>query len=357
MILASVVALLCGGGASARTTPDDWVRGFNFTDWSPDFYASPTAAESLRQLQATGANAVALIPTWYQASRKATTIAPDSQLSPTDQSIAAIVARAKAAGLRVFLRPVVDSEGITPRFDFDPASPQAWFRSYRRFIDHYATLAQTLGVDMLSVGHEYHRLDGPRFTTSWRRVIAGVRRRFHGPLTYGANSDDAWTHVRFWDDLDVIGIDAYFSLSTGHTLGVPRIVSHWRKFTDRRGTTHRYLNAMATLSRRDHKPIVFTEVGYPSTRDALVKPWNPGKSYDAVSQQRAFEALFRALADKCWFRGLYIWDWSANPAAGDPRDADHTPQGKPAAHTIQDWFTASTPRAAGAARRRARCSS
>lgn len=358
VVVAVVAALLVvssrGGGAPTIGVPADWIKGFNFTNWSPHSYGRAGAAKSLRRLRATGADAIALIPTWYQSSPQATRIAPDRRRSPTDHSIAVAVRRAKAAGLRVFLRPVVDDQGHTPRLDFVPASPQAWFQSYRAFIYHYARLARRLRVNMLSVGHEYHRLDGPGFTGSWLKVIAGVRRRYHGPITYGANGDDAWTHIGFWKALDVIGIDAYFALSTGDNPSVSQIVSRWHEFTDAGGTTHRYLDRMGALSRRYHKPIVFTEVGYPSTPDALAEPWVSGRSYAADQQERGFEALFQALAGKCWFRGLYIWDWSTDPSAGGRGDGDYTPEGKPAARTIRRWFTTSAPSTAG--RRPARCS-
>ena len=71
------------------------------------------------------------------------------------------VTRAKRLGLRVFLRPTVETGDGTPRAELHPRSTRAWFRSYRRFIEHYASLAQRLGVDMLSVGLEYQSLDGP----------------------------------------------------------------------------------------------------------------------------------------------------------------------------------------------------
>ena len=119
----------------------------------------------------------------------------------------------------MFLRPAVDTKDRTARAALRPRSVRAWFRSYRRFIQHYASLAERLDVDMLSVGLEYRSLDGPAHAADWRRVIRAVRARFSGSLTYGANGADAWTRVRFWDALDLIGIDAYFPLSKG---GSPR---------------------------------------------------------------------------------------------------------------------------------------
>jgi hypothetical protein len=312
--------------------------GFNFTTWSPDGYASAPADESLRRLAATGANSIALIPTWYQRSRRSTRIEPDADRSPTDESLGVTVARARQLGLNVFLRPVVDSKDGVARAALQPRSVTAWFRSYRRFIEHYARLAERLDVDLLSVGLEYRSLDGPASTAEWRRVIRGVRARFNGRLTYGANGADAWTRVRFWDALDLIGIDAYFSLSNGGTPGEREIVRRWSRFTDRFGVTHHYLGRMGQLARRQRKPIVFNELGYPSSVHALSTPWSTGGRFSGSAQRRALNAAFRALSGRRWFRGVYIWEWSADPRSGGRGDTGHTPQGKPAEGSIRAWF-------------------
>jgi hypothetical protein len=313
-------------------------RGFNFTTWSPDEYASSRADESLRRLAATGANSVALIPTWYQRSRSSTRIEPDGDRTPTDKSLAVLVARARSLGLRVFLRPIVDTKDGTARAALEPRSARAWFRTYRRFIQHYARLAERLQVDMLSVGLEYRSLDGPAFTAAWRRVIKGIRRRFSGPLTYGANGADAWNGVRFWDALDVIGIDAYFALSNRGTPSETEIVTHWSRFTDSSGVTHRYVRRMGELAHRHRKPIVFTELGYPSSVHAAAAPWRTGGRFSGAAQRRALNAAFRALSERRWFQGVYIWEWSADPRSGGRGETGHTPQGKPAERSIRAWF-------------------
>jgi hypothetical protein len=313
-------------------------RGFNFTTWSSDEYAGPGAAESLSRLASTGANSVALIPTWYQRSRKSTRIEPDPHRSPTDESLAVTVARARSLGLKVFLRPTVDTKDGAWRATLRPRSVRAWFRSYRRFIQHYARLAERLRVEMLSVGLEYRSLDGPARTADWRRTIRGVRALFNGRLTYGANGADAWTRVRFWDALDLIGIDAYFPLSNGRAPAEAEIVRRWSRFTDRSGVTHRYLGRMGQLARRHRKPIVFTELGYPSSVHATARPWQTGGRFSAAAQRRALDAAFRALGHRRWFAGLYIWEWSADPRSGGGGDTGHTPQGKPAERSIGTWF-------------------
>ena len=303
-------------------------RGFNFTTWSSDEYASHHAARSLNGLAATGADSVALITSWYQRTARSTRMRRSVGRTPTDRSLVRAVTRAKRLGLRVFLRPTVETGDGTPRAELQPRSTRAWFRSYRRFIEHYASLAQRVGVDMLSVGLEYQSLDGPGNAADWRRVIAAVRLRFTGQLTYGAIGADAWSRVRFWDALDFIGIDAYFPLSASGTPGAGVIASRW----------NRYLRPIERLADREGKPIVFTELGFPSSVRAAAQPWSTGGRYSGGAQRRALDGTFRALAGRPWLGGLYIWEWQANPRSGGPGETGHTPQGKPAERSFATWF-------------------
>jgi hypothetical protein len=323
-----VLSANAASGPRTGVAAGSWARGFNFTNWTPDGYATPAAASSLAQLRATGADTVALIPTWYQARRDSTTIAPDRDKSPTDASLTVAVALAHANGLKVFLRPLVDATTPVSRTDFDPRSPAAWFASYERFIYHYASLAQRLGVDTFSVGAEFTSLDGPRYEAQWRLIIAGVRRRFHGPLTYSANTRAAWEHVRFWDALDAIGVDTYFPLAHG-TPSTADLVGRWRAS---------YLPPMAALAARYAKGVVLTELGYPSTTTALWTPWESRGRYSATAQQRGLDAALRAFTATRWFGGAMIWDWSTDPRAGGAGRTNYTPQHKPAQATVERWF-------------------
>jgi hypothetical protein len=327
-------------GPRPATAERSWARGFNFTNWTPDGYATPAAAASLAEMRATGADTVALIPTWYQAYRDSTAIAPDPEKSPTDASLTIAVALAHANGLKVFLRPLVDAVGPVSRTDFDPRSPDAWFASYERFIDHYAILAQRLGADTLSVGAELTSLDGPQYDAQWRRIIAGVRRRFHGALTYSANTRAAWDHVRFWDALDAIGVDAYFPLARG-TPSTADLVARW-------GAS--YVPPMAALAARYGKRVLLTELGYPSATTASWTPWESRGGYSATAQQRGLDAALRAFTSQPWFGGAMVWDWSVDPRAGGAGDTDYTPQHKPAQATLEHWFGGPRP----ALRRRVR---
>jgi len=47
----------------------------------------------------------------------------------------------------------------------------------------------------------------------WKKLIQNIRKIYSGQLTYAANFDN-YQNIAFWEDLDVMGINAYFKLRT-----------------------------------------------------------------------------------------------------------------------------------------------
>jgi hypothetical protein len=353
----AVLVLLClipATPAAAAGVPASWDRGFNFTAWWSDHYASATAEDSLAQMMTTNPNAAAFIATWYTDDLRSSRIAPREN-TPSDESLSLIIRRARAMGLRTMLRPIVDPyTGGGWRGDYEPSDPALWFSTYRTFMYHYADLAERLGVNTLSVGVELKSMTVPAYSAQWRSIIAGVRARFSGKLTYGGVYGD---QVDWWDAVDYYGLSWYMSLAASRAprdnvlapreenLTEDQIVARWSSFTDEYGDTHDYLAWLESRYQRWHKPILFTELGYPSTKESLWAPfssWGASRTVDMEVQARAYCAAFRALADKPWFKGVYIWQWLWNDAGIDPRtDTDQSPQNKPAEQAIQRWFSQS----------------
>jgi hypothetical protein len=338
-----LVAVVPGSPESAcRALPATWERGLNFTSWWHDGYAAPTAERSFDELARTGANAVALLATQYQKTRDATDVVADPQRTQSDEALAAAAERARVRGMKVRLRVMVDVESGESRLDIDPADVDAWFASYRLRVLHYAALAQRLGVDTLEIGAELKNLTVPANEERWRDLIAAVRAVFHGRLSYGANWDE-YQQITWWDALDDIAIDAYFPFALDTPPTEDAVVEAWTRFVDASGIEHRYLHDIAALAKRFSRPVVFSELGYRSASGALADPWGAGGAYNPSEQEIGLVAAFRALADRPWFRGLYVWQWNEDPAAGGAGDTDHTVQGKPAQKALTAWFRSLAP--------------
>ena len=196
---------------------------------------------------------------------------------------------------------------------------KTWFTAYREFIFYYATMAQEQNIPILCIGTELelttHRED------DWRELIQDIRQIYSGQLTYAANFTE-YEKVAFWDELDYIGIQAYFPLATKINPEVKTLVQGWNK----------QLKGIEKIQKQFNRPVIFTEIGYCNTVDAAIEPWvwpNERKevALSEEAQAKCYEAFFEAVWKKEWLAGVYFWKWYPNPRDRQP---DFTPQGKAA---------------------------
>jgi hypothetical protein len=262
--------------------------------------------------------------------------------SESDSGVVALAGMARARGLHVMLKPHLwitgDHGGSARLADLDPGTPErwrAWFVSYRGYLLHYAALAERAGVDLLCIGAEVKRA-AVGHEAEWRAMIADVRRVYHGRLTYAANWYEEAEAIRFWDALDYIGVQAYYPLSTDATDDRAKIERGWAA----------HLAALERLHRRWGKPILFTEIGWKSTADATVRPWEWTEARSQMlarvstrTQAAAYEAFFRTAWREPWLAGAFLWKWyGRHERAGGADDPDFTPQNKPAEAIIAREF-------------------
>lgn len=307
-------------------------KGFNFMGWHSNSYVGSGADQSFAQMASTGANAASINTIWYQHSGDANYMFRDGTYTATDEAMLAGIRRAESAGMATMIRPMVNTYGNSVwRGNFQPSNPNEWFYNYRQMMNHYATMAQANGVEILDIGSEFNSLQG--YDAQWRQVVAEARARFNGTITYSANHDSF--NVRWFDAVDVIGIDAYFPLSTGSTPSTSEVAARWSNFNGRNVKAE-----ITAVRNRYNKPVIFTEVGYRSGTNTLTQPWETGGAYSPEEQQRALQGTFVAWDGLPWFQGMFLWQWNANPSAGGPGDTDHTPQRKPAEQTVRDRFAA-----------------
>jgi hypothetical protein len=259
----------------------------------------------------------------------------------SDSGIVSLAAMARARGMKLMLKPqlwIMGGSGGAKLAEVGPATEpewSEWFASYRAFLLHYAALAERAHVDLLCVGAELTRATTTH-PEAWRELIAAARRVYHGRLTYGANWSGEARAISFWDALDAIGVQAYYPLASRPFPPEAELEQGWAPA----------IAALDSLHARWGKPILFTEVGWKSTSDAAVRPWewteNVSQLLTRVStrvQADAYEAFFRTVWKRPWFGGAFIWKWYANHMrAGGPADIDFTPQNKPAEAVIAREF-------------------
>ncbi|WP_299217072.1 hypothetical protein [uncultured Aquimarina sp.] len=210
-----------------------------------------------------------------------------------------------------------------------------WFESYRKNMLHYATMATKTNVELLCIGTELKSslMSQPE---KWKALIKEIKTIYKGKLTYAANWDGEYELIDFWNELDYIGIQAYFPLTEGSNPDLNTVKNGWN--------TH--VEMLELLSRKHNKPILFTEIGYKSEASATIKPWEWGSSLSILSKQKsdktqqiAYQALYETLWNKDWFAGTYIWQWNTRSnKENTPTNLDFSPRFKPAENTIAKWY-------------------
>lgn len=301
------------------------------------YFEGPTPDRSyeamIDRIAAAGAPSVSIVVQWAQPDVLASEIGPHPTETTPDADIRRVIRHARARGLGVLLFPIlwVEKRAIGQwRGTLKPADPDRWWASYRRFVLHYARIAAEEKADAFSVGSEFASLEGE--TARWHGIIDGARAVFRGRLIYSANWDH-YREVTFWDRLDAIGLTGYYRLTESRDPDLAALTDAWRRI-------HTELMAWrATVG----KPLIFTELGYPSIDGAAHSPWDytGERPIDLEEQRRCFEAFDRIWGAEPHLHGAFFWNgWGPT----DGRNTWYTFWGKPAEAIVRRWLARGRPK-------------
>ena len=290
-------------------------------------WGTAEASQSLRLMADHAVNWTALAYAALQDTAQSTEVRFREEPTVTDDEIVWAIREAKALGLKVCLKPVVNVADGTWRahigfFDQDvPGEPTwgEWFASYREFIVHAARLAEAEGCEMLCVGCEMVRADARE--AEWRELIAAVRAEYSGIVTYNCDKYQE-DRLGWWDAVDVVSSSGYYP------------IDGWEAELDR-------IEAAVAAT---GKPFFFMEAGCPSREGSPARPndWSLPGAPSGAEQLRYYEAMFEACDARPWVRGFMLWDWPArlySPGEA-PANDDYCPYGKPAGAFLREAYRA-----------------
>lgn len=303
-------------------------------------YGSEASAASLHKLKQLGVDWISLMPFGFHRGEPALRFGGE-QVWETDASLRAATRQAHALGIKVMLKPHIWGRSEQRTESWTDADWRAWFNDYLRFAEHYATLARDAKIDAFCIGNEQKVASGHE--AEWRRIIERVRTIYDGPLTYGANFDEVFD-VPFWDALDWIGVSGYFPLVPDASPDRATLVRAWQPVLAR----------LEALSRRERKPVLFTEIGYRSVQGAAWRQWEIPRDApaDLDAQRNAYEAFFEAVWPQPWVMGAYPWKWFSYPDHGRPAGNDYDLEGKPAEDAIRRAYNSQATSASSSSSRR-----
>ena len=299
-------------------------------------YGGEKIVPSLDSLATLNVNAIAIVPYSFMRdpNRVASLPISDDAGNENDWAVIRSVREAHRRGWTVMLKPQIWIGGGHWPGDVDFATTEEWdtfFARYTYWIMHYALLAERERVGVLCLGTELVQTT-LKHPERWREVIRQVRTVFGGRLTYAANWGEEFEGLSFWEDLDVIGLNAYYPLSKDTDPTDEQLLAGAR----------RYLTMAATTAERFGRPLWLTEVGFRS----VTAPWaNPhaepnDRPSSETDQQRCYRALTVAAGEVPDLRGMFVWKWPSYLGRGSYRGerVGFTPGGKAAGVTLGDFY-------------------
>ena len=187
--------------------------------------------ESMKRMAAMGCDWTALAFMITQPSFSSSRFGFDYRFCVTDSEIILAVNRLKSLGLKVCMKPILNCEdGVWrarisfPDIEFPVSADDGsehqngkvnkywdeWFSCYTAFMCHYAEIAESTGCEMFCVGCEM--LGTEHKEDYWRRLIAELRKIYHGERVYNTNHGSE-NKVNWFDCVDYIGTSAYFPVA------------------------------------------------------------------------------------------------------------------------------------------------
>jgi hypothetical protein len=288
--------------------------------------------EYVQEIADTGANTICLSLAGYQENCSSSCIFIEQRKTPTPDRLERIIGLARQKGMHVILMPIIllQNPGAGEwRGKIDPKQQTTWWESYENFMLFYAKIAEKTKVDVLAVGSELVSME--KHTDQWKQLIRKVRSTFNGKLTYSANWDH-YENIEWWNDLDIVGMTSYYDVSSGKDKpSLEDIVAAWKPIKEN------VLNWQKGI----HRPLFFTEVGYPNQHGCAKDPWNYYGSSDPEPETQAlcYEAFLKSWGGCPAMAGFCIWEWRKLPGEKvGPEDISYNPCGKPALKVLKDYF-------------------
>lgn len=294
---------------------------------------TPGQVTQLRQLNA---NYAALMPFGFVRAVNDPNLVFNSErqwFGEREEGVRQYIGELRKQGIEVMLKPQlwIYNGRYTGHMEMDTeAHWKQLEEGYRDFILTYAKLAAQEQVPLFCIGTELERFIAQR-PEFWAALIAEVKTVYSGQLTYAANWDE-YKRVPFWEDLDFIGVDAYFPVSDSGSPSIAEARAGWQPWKQE----------LQSVSEKYGRPILFTEYGYRSAHLAGKEPWDSTRDQRAVdleAQSRLLTALYEEFWDEPWMAGGFLWKWFiAHDAAGGDGNSFFTPQNKPAEEVVRAFY-------------------
>lgn len=306
LIALAMIALGVAPETDARASdPHRVVRGMTIScPGSGQIWGTDAMVESMAELKSLGVNWIAIHP--YAGIRPDGTVSISRRRGSMYDDptwLTRPIAEAQRLGLKIMIKPHIAYWGspFSWRGDITFDTQEQWdrfFSTYEEWILLVAGLSKD--ADAFVVGTELDRTI--QHDAAWRSIIGKIRTTLpEMPLTYAANWD-RFEQVKFWDALDVIGIQGYFPL-VGHSArpDAEELRASWARLVGR----------LETFAKKHRRDIILAELGYNRSSRAASHPWEyqtGGEHADEI-QRACLEVALAAIEESDRITGAFLWKW------------------------------------------------
>ena len=273
-----------------------FIRGVTLLSRTKDGFLNESVVMTLEKLRDLGVESIIIVFDYYIDDQK---IFP-TKSTASDESIINAIKLVKNMGMRVALKPHINPIDGTWRGDMSFRWEDEWntfFINYQDFILRYAEIAEKYHLDLFVIGTE---LAETVSRSEWKTIIDNIRKKFRGSLTY-ASHHAMYKKIEWWDKLDYIGVDCYFSLSDNVNPRPKNIQDNWIKIIEK----------MRSFAEAKRKKILITEVGFQSREGTSIIPWYDEKKMKNMKDDQNEQALcYETILKNCDYKflgGLYWW--------------------------------------------------
>jgi len=289
--------------SGSTTVSDPFMKGMTVScqTWGYE-WATPEMKETMTELKSLGANSISIHP--YAR------ISEDGHVrfrkNRQSNHITTPIEWGKELNIQLMIKPHLAYWGtkFSWRGDIKFEGKEAWkifFRDYEAWIVTIATIAEKSGAPIFCIGTEL--MNSIQYEKDWRQIISRIREVYKGKLTYAANWD-IYDQIPFWDDLDYIGIQAYFPLAEKEFPSENQITQGW----------DRVYQEIIPFADNLNKQIIFTEIGYDVSVNAAKEPWTPGNSNQQEGgylQKLCLKVALEKVKEHDQMAGIFLWKWFA----------------------------------------------
>lgn len=343
---AAAAPALPPGATAWRNLPTGAIRGITVGPIENSLhpkggYGTARGRAALAEAKVMGATWVAITPFGrvWDLDGEGLDLTFETPVEQNTRDVARAIDDAHALGLHVLLVPHLWVETGGWRARIHPSDDEGWARwaaRYRTFLLHWAEVAETHGVEMLSAGVELRRWVTTRHAHHFVSLLQELRAHYSGLVTYSANWDDV-EYTTVLGEVDVIGVNAFFPLTQKEDATIHDLILGGEQVaTD-----------LQAIAQQWGKPVMLTEMGYTTRKDPALKPWLWPDSMDEVvidqrAQAMAYGALLAPLTKIPECAGFFVWRTYADPGdVSQEAEWGFSPRGKLAELVLRDAFTAS----------------